>query len=338
MAIDVRMIDPYDDAARADHLAIAVAVREHDVPDFPPPCPVRFAGQLRFPEKAMESVAFTAYLDGTPAGTLSMWFPQLDNVGNARLDLQVHPALRRRGVGRALYDFAVAQARQRGRVRTISDSVATLPGGTPRDESGGGFAAAMGAHRALVDVRRRLDLSTVDVDELPMPQAPGYSVVTWRDRAPDEFLADLGRLDGRMALDAPMGDLVVEPWKVDAERIRDGERCAAARGDRLYHTGIRHDESGTLAAWTTLAFEATLPWHAWQYITIVDPDHRGHRLGTWVKVANLRWTLEHEPELRIIDTWNAAVNKHMIAINEAIGFRAVDEWHQWQHEIGTGSD
>src|SRR5262249_17759669 len=153
----------------------------------------------------------------TPAGTLNMWLPQLDNVGNARVDVRVHPALRRQGVGRALYDFAIAQARQRDRVRIISDSVATLPGGTPRDEAVAALATAMGAHKALVDVRRRLDLSTVDVDTLPMPRAPGYSAVAWRDRAPDEFLADLGRLDGRMALDAPMGDLVVEPWKVDAE-------------------------------------------------------------------------------------------------------------------------
>jgi len=133
MAIDVRVIGPYDDPAQADYLSVAAAARGHDVPDFPPPCPVRFAGMLRFPEKSVESLAFVAYLDGVPAGTLSMWLPLLDNVGNARLDLQVHPALRRRGVGRALYDFAVAQARPRGRVRIISDSVATLPGGTPRD-------------------------------------------------------------------------------------------------------------------------------------------------------------------------------------------------------------
>jgi GNAT superfamily N-acetyltransferase len=337
MAIDVRLIDPYDDAALADQISVVTAARAHDVPDFPPPCPVRSAGTLRFPDKSAEVIAFLAYLDGLPAGTGSMWLPLLDNLGNARLDLQVHPGLRRRGVGAALYAFAVDRARQRDRVRIISDTVATLPGGTPRDEAGGAFAAAMGAKRALVDVRRRLDLSTVDVDALPMPQAPGYSAVTWTDRAPEEFLADLGRLDGRMVLDAPMGDLVIEPWKVDADRIRDTERSAVARGDRLYHTGIRHDATGVLAAWSTLAFEATIPYHAWQYITIVDPDHRGHRLGTWVKVANLRFTLEREPALRTVDTWNAAVNKHMIAINEAVGFRAMDEWHQWQHEIATGS-
>jgi hypothetical protein len=35
----------------------------------------------------------------------------------------------------------------------------------------------------------------------------------------------------------------------------------------------------------------------------------------------------------VIDTWNAAVNDHMIAINEAIGYRPVDGWINWQQEI-----
>lgn len=73
--------------------------------------------------------------------------------------------------------------------------------------------------------------------------------------------------------------------------------------------------------------------HAWQHITIVDPAHRGHRLGMWVKLANLRYTRGEEPALRNIDTWNAATNSHMIAINEALGFRAVEGWAEYQHEI-----
>ena len=75
---------------------------------------------------------------------------------------------------------------------------------------------------------------------------------------------------------------------------------------------------------------ATPDWHAFQQITIVDPDHRGHRLGTIAKIENLRYAMSHEPALRIIDTWNAAVNDHMISINEAIGFRPVDSWNNWQ--------
>ena len=75
--------------------------------------------------------------------------------------------------------------------------------------------------------------------------------------------------------------------------------------------------------------------HAWQSTTIVDPSHRGHRLGMAVKVENLIRTCAAEPDLRHVHTWNAEENTHMIAINEAIGFRPVDAWVTCQSDVAT---
>jgi GNAT superfamily N-acetyltransferase len=333
MDIDVRPVDPADDEAVAVRTAIIAAARAYDVPDFPPVCPRHTVGRLRNPNAGEEAGAWLGYLDGRPAGVLSWWLPTRENLGNAYIELAVAPPDRRRGVGRALYEHAVAQARSRGRVRITADAVAPLPGGPPRDDTSSGFAAAMGAKSALEDVRRRLDLSTVDIRTLDAVPAPGYSVVSWRDHAPGEHLADIGRLDGRLITDAPLGDLVLEPPKVDEARVREDEAAAVARGETKYHTGIRHDASGRLVAWTTIAFNFSVRWHAFQHITIVDPEHRGHRLGLRVKVANLVHTLGYEPELRVVDTWNAAQNRHMIAINEQMGYRPVDLWRSWQHEF-----
>jgi GNAT superfamily N-acetyltransferase len=333
MGIEVLPVDPDDDETMAVRTAIMAAARGYDVPDLPPPCPVDTAGRLRYPGAAMDAASRLAYLDGRPVGVLTCLLTTRENLGNAYLELFVHPGHRRRGAGRALYEFAAGYVAGLGRVRLVSDAVAPLPGGVPRDGAGTAFAAAMGAKPALDDVRRRLDLSTVDIRSLAPVRAPGYTEVHWRDRAPEEHLDDLARLDGRFVLDAPSGDLVVEPFKTDAARVRDEEAAAVARGQRQYHTGIRHDASGALVAWTTLMFTATVTGHAWQHITIVDPDHRGHRLGYRVKVANLAWTLEREPALRVIDTWNAAANTHMIAINEAMGYRPVDLWYQYQLEL-----
>jgi GNAT superfamily N-acetyltransferase len=333
MDIAVRAVDPGDDEMMAARFAIQAATRTHDLPDFPPYCQARSEGELRHPNAGEETAGWLGYLDGRPAGSLTWFLPTRDNLGNAQVELSVAPPYRRRGVGRALYEHAVAQARQRDRIRITGDSAVTMPGGPARDESGAAFAAAVGAKRALEDVRRRLELSTVDVAGFAPVRAPGYSVFSWRNHAPEEHLTDLSRLDGRLVTDAPLGDLVWEPPAIDGQRVRDDETAMVARGETKYHTGIRHDASGRLVAWTTLAFVASVRWHAFQHITIVDPEHRGFRLGYWVKVANLVYTLGYEPELRVIDTWNAAENSHMIAINERMGFRPVDLWYSWQHEL-----
>jgi hypothetical protein len=101
----------------------------------------------------------------------------------------------------------------------------------------------------------------------------------------------------------------------------------------VYATAIRNDASGKLVALTALVRTYEQRLHAWQGITLVHPAHRGHRLGIIGKVVNLKFALENEPEMQTIDTWNATVNDHMIAINEAMGFRPVDDWTNWQRDV-----
>jgi hypothetical protein len=120
---------------------------------------------------------------------------------------------------------------------------------------------------------------------------------------------------------------------VDAARVRATEERQIAVGRTAFHTGVVHAASGRMVAWTTIAGNNDTPIHAWQNITIVDPDHRGHRLGMIVKLENLRHTLGQRPELAAIDTFNASANRHMLAINETMGFRRVDLWMQWQRTI-----
>ncbi|HEX5542886.1 MAG TPA: GNAT family N-acetyltransferase [Micromonospora sp.] len=307
-----------------------------DVPDFPPVCRQAFFAGLSHPWPGYQQHLALAYLAGKPVGFLRAKLPEVDNTDNVDVDIAVLPQHRRRGVGRALFEHAVRLARAQGRKRLFGMSVAALPGGTPRPEAGRAFATALGAKLALVDVRRRLDVTRIDeaaLDRLlaeARPRAGGYSLVCWQGPTPSEYLDDVAYLESRLIEDAPMGDLEWEPERMDAVRIRDIEAIREARGRRAYHVGMRHDDSGRLVAWTFLDFGATSPWHAFQQITLVEPNHRGHRLGMIIKVENLRYAITHEPELRAIDTWNAAVNDHMVSINEAMGFRPVDGWDNWQ--------
>ncbi|WP_341717858.1 GNAT family N-acetyltransferase [Micromonospora sp. FIMYZ51] len=336
MRISVTRLGAADEAAIEQAYQVGAAQVAADMPDFPPFCRRRFMTLLRQPMPGNEPIHLLARVDGEPAGLLMLDLPQLDNTDNASAELVVHPAYRRRGVGRALYEHGVAVLRERGRRRVSAMSQAHLPGQPDRPSPGSAFALSVGAVDALPDVRRRLDTARLDQAHLDAllaearGRATGYEVLFWRGDTPDELIADVAYLDGRLLVDAPMGDLAWEPEQVDAERVRATEQVLEARGRRRYHAGVRHTASGRLVAWTLLDLGAAADWHAYQQITIVDPDHRGHRLGLLAKIENLRHLLAHEPAVRAIDTWNAASNDHMIAINERLGFRVLDQWSNWQ--------
>jgi GNAT superfamily N-acetyltransferase len=336
MDIAVTPLDVADETAVERALEIEAAAVAADLPDFPPVCRRHFIGSIHHPWPGTRSHRVLAYLDGTPAGYARIDLPQLDNTENASVEPSVHPDHRRRGVGRALHEYVLQYLRDEGRKRLVGMSVSALPGGPARPSAGAAFGKAMGATSALFDVRRRLDVMALDEPALDRmlsearSRAEGYSLVQWDGPAPEEYVDDVAYLDGRLLEDAPMGDLAWEPEKVDAARVRGVEAAREARGRRAYHTAMRHDESGHLVAWTALDFSASNRWHAFQQITIVEPRHRGHRLGAIVKIENLRYARAHEPELRAVDTWNAAGNDHMISINEAMGFRPVDGWDNWQ--------
>ncbi|MGH3681361.1 MAG: GNAT family N-acetyltransferase [Natronosporangium sp.] len=341
MEPEIRPLDPADEPTVAAVQEWRVAVEAADLPDFPPPSPFAFRAELTFPRTTKRTEHLVARRDGAVAGYLALELPLRENLDNVEVTLSVHPAHRRRGVGRALHAYLLERMRELGRIRYASGTIEALPGGggPARSDAGRAFATAMGAKPALDEVHRRLDLTTSDQPALALmltearSKAAGYRVVTWSGPAPEQYAADVGYLDGRLVSDAPMGDLRWEPPKVDVDRVREVEDAMAAARYHVYSAGAVHEQTDRMVALTAILRQETTPWHAFQMITLVDPPHRGHRLGALVKVENLRYAQTQEPELQVIDTWNAAVNQHMISINEAMGFRPVDSWVNWQQEI-----
>jgi RimJ/RimL family protein N-acetyltransferase len=72
-----------------------------------------------------------------------------------------------------------------------------------------------------------------------------------------------------------------------------------------------------------VAVDEEQPAWAEQHDTSVVRGHRGHRLGLLLKTEMLCWLAEVQPQLETIDTWNAASNDRMIAVNEALGYEVV---------------
>ena len=226
----------------------------------------------------------------------------------AHLELVVHPGYRRRGIGTAL----LQQVRAAVRAEIEIETVRALPGGITRDESGYRYLIGRGHRPVGTSIRSRCVLGG---EATVFGVAAGYSLVQWHSAAPEEVVADLAALQGRF-----------QQQVYDTARIRAQEQTERGRGHRVYCTAARHDATGRIVARTKLAVESDDDTHARQRITIVEPDHRGRRLGLAVKSANHAYARAHEPALRVVDSWNAEQNTHMRAVNAVLGFEPVDSW------------
>ncbi len=114
MSITIAPFDAADRAAIDEAYRIGAAANEADLPDFPPLCRRRFDAVVRHPMPGNAPRWALARLDGTPAGYLGLRLPQLDNTDNSTVDLVVHPAYRRRGIGRALHEHCLRLLGDRG--------------------------------------------------------------------------------------------------------------------------------------------------------------------------------------------------------------------------------
>ena len=177
------------------------------------------------------------------------------------------------------------------------------------------FAPKLGFEAVLDGNIRRLSVPIADarVDELRAevaraPAADAYRTETFEAPWPAKYLRDQCTLFRCMSTDEPHGDEGHEAEIWDAERVRENEALRAARGARFLTAVAQHVASGRLVACTELSIGAEAPWQAWQMLTVVHPEHRGHRLGLAIKLANLHALALHAPEVRSIVTGNAAVN------------------------------
>jgi len=270
--------------------------------------------------------------DGTVMGIADLEMYRLENTHVARVDVRVRPEFRRRGIGRAIVAKAEELARQAGRSELGGmDEVPVRPGFV---NAGAPFAEHLGFAAAQYMVRRSISLPVPAAQMRalvfnPKATPAGYSLITFRDRWPDEFINDRCELGRRMSTDIPMGeqDLDEELW--DEQRVRHMEATIAAQTRSKLTTAAHHDATGTLVAFTEVAIPLGAPSSSWQHDTLVMREHRGHGLGYAVKVANLAAVMETYPDVRTISTWNAAENEHMIAVNEEIGFEVVAHSTYW---------
>jgi GNAT superfamily N-acetyltransferase len=258
-------------------------------------------------------------------------FPDLENRDRAEVDLRVHPALRRRGIGGALLAHAAARAAANGR--------AVLETEVLNGSAGEGFLRSLGATTELEEVRRVQDVGKIAPGRIAELRAEaeraaaGYSLLRWTGTVPEEYAGQYAGVINAFN-DAPKGENVEDRvWT--AERVLE-RRSTFLRADlvRGYSVAAKHVASGEMVAVTDVVIDPTWPDWGWQQLTAVTRTHRGHRLGLLVKTAMLEWLAEAEPQLERIETGNAAANEHMIAVNETLGYEVMPPGWQF-YEIGV---
>ena len=327
--MELLRLDPEDREAVKRVHELFELVRAAETPELAPVPEDRYAGALRHPPPKSEFRCYTAVEGGVLLGLMWIYLPLDENDHYAEVELLVHPDHRRRGVGTALLDHLLELARDEGRSELIMLARAPVEGGADRPDTGARFLERRGFTAALTEIDRCLVVADLDpaaenrLLEEATAAASDYDLVSWVGRCPDEYLEGLGRIDSMIFAEIPLGDVDLRPRTVDAEFIRTREERAEANGDAIVRTIAVHRTTGAVAANTVIYVHEGEP-HADQAITIVDPAHRGHRLGLLVKLVNLRQMRERFDYVTHVWTGNADTNANMVAINDLLGFRLVD--------------
>jgi GNAT superfamily N-acetyltransferase len=278
----------------------------------------------RLPRTDREDQFLLATVGGAPAGAGQLSLHHGDNEHLAHLTVLVDPAHRRQGVGTALLGALESVAVARGRDTFVSATA--HPPGQPG--AGAAFAAARGYPVAGVDVLKAADLaSTAErwpaLAERAAGPSAGYELVWWTDTAPEEHLESLAHLYSRFLAEIPLGDLDIQPKSWDPARIRADEDRHRQAGARPLLVAARAPD-GRLAGYTTLSVDDGATFASIDS-TLVLSEHRGHALGLAMKVKLHQLTAELMPEVTFIFTGNAGVNRWMNAVNDDLGYEAVED-------------
>lgn len=268
-------------------------------------------------------------VDGAePIGTAWLTWPLAENQQLLIVELAVDAQHRRRGAGSALLDAVRAEAVSDGRTALLSETF--TPYGAAAS-AGASFAREHGFVSQYAAMHQVLDCPVSGLDELAVAVAPhhrDYRVVSWADSCPEEFVAQYCELLSLVDEEVPLDDLEMQPKRWTPERLRSAE--AHRRTQRHFgSTTVAVAADGSLAGYTELTGSPQQPGQLNQRDTLVKSEHRGHRLELALKLANLRALQSRIPDPATIHTWNAEANHHMIAVNDALGFRPVEHQHVW---------
>ncbi|TDD70088.1 N-acetyltransferase [Jiangella aurantiaca] len=291
---------------------------------------------------------FVARIAGRIVGRGILSWSAAEDATASWVEVEVLPEFRSRGVGTALYDHLAAIALPSGRPTLQADAIHTRPETGERIEPPTGFGWLSADDPGVRFLRRRgyqleqvarisglrlpvdPELLASKRDAAHAAAGPDYRVVSWVGTTPPEWVGDLATLKTRMSTDAPSAGLDMSEEKWDAARVADWDRQLADSGRERLTVAAEHVPTGRLAGFNELYLPADRARPVTQEDTLVLAEHRGRRLGTLLKVANLQRLAEVSPSSPMVTTFNAEENRHMLDVNEAVGFTPIGYEGAWK--------
>jgi GNAT superfamily N-acetyltransferase len=326
VTMEIRALDVLDDDVFHRYYEIGRAAELFERPDAPFWAEPEVAVLFRRTDEGETWTAYGAFEGDEMVGTGFTVRPLLDNTDKVFTSVFVAPELRGRGIGGALLEFLVQAARDEGRSLVLLETVYDFDRRETHPHRR--FAEKHGFTLATTEIARRLDLP-VDESQLQAwideaaAHHDGYRVETHVGDLPERIVAGFCEVTNQLAVDAPTGSIDFEAEAMTPEIWRGREAAFKEQQRTLFNT-IALDAHGTVVGVTTLVVPDLDPTKLFQWATLVQRDHRGHRLGLALKARNLLEVQRAHPERQVVHTCNEETNGPMVGINERMGFRPVE--------------
>lgn len=317
---DVGLFDSWYDVFRAGAIA--------DRPAAIVVTPEALASSLRTRNGVKSRHAVAAFDGERVVGAMLFEYWLESNLDTVMVEIDVAPADRRRGIATALWGWARSRAADEG--RTIFQAELGMPNGfTYETWPGSAFAAKLGFTVENVEDHLVVELpwtGSVEVEPLD-----GFRLTSWAGPCPEEYLQAFADLQTAMDRDVPTGGMTrdVVPWDVGRIRARE------LRVDKNYlalHTMAQTTDRHP-AGYTTIYLPRADPDAAQQDDTLVLREHRGHNLGTHLKLANLGQLAKHHTTQKRLHTWTAETNTAMQKVNARFGFEPREKNIEYEMEL-----
>ena len=323
-----------DDATLTEYIALANELVAEVLPDETPHSPADHIAQVRaLPERLRMWSFWARDAAGTLVGAARTSVdPEHDDDPDLLwTSISVLAGHRRRGLGIELLRRLVDVAEAEDRTRLLGATSGLRPEGAAFAEAAGAVVKSRAHQNRLLTAkadRAQLERWVADA----AIRSSEYELVAWDGPVPEEHVDRWVQLVLVMNT-APRDDLEMNDFTFSAEELRENERISAAAGIEKWTLVACHRESGEWAGFHDVSWLPSDPTIVHVGATAVEPRHRGHALGKWLKAAMTLRILDERPAVTDIRTGNADSNDAMLGINRAMGYEPWISEDLWELEV-----